>query len=705
MFCVVLLTVPYTNTIRLKKHPFIRLLACFVAGIIGQWFGQFSLMLLMVFFAITCILLAGFKLASTTQTYTLNWVRGILVLLLFVYAGAIITFAKDARHNPQWVPNHYQPGQKVLLTIEEPLVEKPKSWKALASVTAVQDGHGWQKMYGKAIVYFYKGSKQPPILYGTQIILHKALQPIKNSGNPGAFNYEQYCLLQQIAYQTFIYPSDFVLVPGNNGNAFQQVLYKLRDAAIAALKNNIPGEKESGVAEALLIGYRADLDADLVQAYTNTGVIHIVAISGLHLAMIYALLVGIWGLLPNNKFTYVAKPISIFIFLWAFTLLAGAAPSIGRAAVMFSFLVLGEVLGKKTNTYNNLAASAFFLLVYNPFYLWDAGFILSYSAVLSIVAFYRPVYNWFYVKNTLLNKVWEATAVTIAAQILTVPVILFYFHQFANLFLIANFIAVPLSGFILYGELLLLLVAAITPLAQWVGFAVGLMIKILDGFIEYINRLPFAVWNNIYADIPQTLLLYAFVIAASVWLLKQSRRAFIVSLLFLATMVVYTSFSLLGQSQTQKLIVYNVAHQTAIDIIQGHNYRFIGDSALLQEGPPLRYNLKPARIMYRVTVSADTVLKPSFVNGCLRVHHTKILLLDDAFNLPETTAKIPVDIIILSKKPTVTIPDINRVFAFKQLVFDSSNPMLKIRAWKKACDSLHLRFYSVPEQGAFEINL
>lgn len=696
---------PYTHAIRLKKHPFVRLLACLVVGIVGQWFGQCTPMLLFVGFGATSVLLAGFALAPSPLIFIINWLRGILVLLLFVCAGAIITFAKDARHNPRWVASRYQPGQTVLLTMEEPLVEKPKSWKALASVTAVQDGHGWQKVYGKAIVYFYKGSKQPPIQYGTQIIVYKALQPIKNSGNPGAFNYEQYCLLQQIAYQTFIYPSDFVLVPGNQGNSFQQVLYKLRDAAIAALKNNIPGEKESGVAEALLIGYRADLDADLVQAYTNTGVIHIVAISGLHLAMIYALLVGIWGLLPTNKFTNLAKPISIFIFLWAFTLLAGGAPSIGRAAVMFSFLVLGEVLGKKTNTYNNLAASAFFLLVYNPFYLWDAGFILSYSAVLSIVAFYRPVHNWFYVKNKLLNKVWEATAVTISAQILTVPVILFYFHQFANMFLVANFIAVPLSGFILYGELLLLLVSAIAPLAQWVGFAVGLMIQLLDGFIEYINRLPFAVWNNIYADVPQTLLLYACIIAASVWLLKQSGSAFILALVFLATLVVYTSAAMLAQSNNQKLIVYNVAHQTAIDIIQGHHYRFMGDSTLLQDGPQQRYNLKPARIMYRATASADTIPKASFTNACLRVHHTKILLLDDAFILPEASTKITVDIIILSKKPTITIPEINRVFAFKQLVFDSSNPLLKIRAWKKACDSLHLRFYSVPEQGAFEINL
>jgi competence protein ComEC len=391
--------------------------------------------------------------------------------------------------------------------------------------------------------------------------------------------------------------------------------------------------------------------------------------------------------------------------LWAFTLLAGAVPSISRAAVMFSFIVIGEAFGKRTNTYNNLAASAFFLLVYNPFYLWDAGFILSYTAVLSIVAFYKPVHDWFYIKNKLLEKIWEATAVTISAQVLTMPVILFYFHQFANLFIIANFIAVPLSGIILYGELVLLLFTFIAPLAKWAGIAVSLMLKVLDGFIEYINRLPFALWNNIYADVPQTLLLYGCIIAAAVWLIRRSTGACIAALSFLAVLVIYSGISVLSGSKTQKLIVYNVPKQTAIDIIQGHRYRFIGDSALLADGPPQRYNLKPSRIMYGVSASNDTSLSYAVRNVCINVHHTKILLLDNTFSIAATAGKIPVDVIILSKSTKIPLGTIQAAFSFRQLVFDSSNPMWKIRRWKKDCDSLHLRFYSVPEQGAFEMNL
>lgn len=637
--------------------------------------------------------------------FTAAWLRGIFILLLVAAIGALITYAKDIRHNPRLAPNFYQPGQNVLVTVAEPPVEKPKSWKAEAEITAIQVGQEWKKADGKVLLYFYKGKKRMPVTYGTQLILGKPLQNIKNSGNPGGFDYERYCRLQNICYQVFIYPGEYKLVAGNNGSAFKQMLFNTRNNTIAALRKYIPGEQEQGVAEALLLGYRADLDSDLVQAYTNTGVIHIVAISGLHLAMIYALLAGIWGLLPVRRFTRIAKPLTIFIVLWAFTLLAGGVPSIARAAVMFSFLVLGEALGKRTNTYNNLAASAFVLLAYNPFYLWDAGFMLSYAAVISIIAFYRPVYNWFYIKNKLLDKLWAATAVTISAQILTFPIILFYFHQFANFFLLANFIAVPLSGIILYGELALLLLVFIPPLAHYIGIATGFMIKCLDGFIQYVNHLPFAVWANIYADVPQTLLLYACIIAAATWLVLRVARALTVALVFLVALVIYSSLSILAASKSQKMIVYNVPKQTAIDIIQGSACRFIGDSALLQDGPLLRYNLTPARTMYRTALVHDTLFNKPLPNNCIVVNNTRILLLNSSFNVEAAQGKIAADIIIISQKPKITMADINNSFTFKQLVFDSSNPLWKIRRWKKDCDSLHLRFYSVPEQGAFEMDL
>ena len=143
---------------------------------------------------------------------------------------------------------------------------------------------------------------------------------------------------------------------------------------LSILRNNIHDQNELSIAEALLIGYRDDLDRDLVQQYSNTGVVHIIAISGLHLGMIYGLLLLLFKPFLKFKITKIIKPLVILFVLWGFSFIAGAAPSIMRSAVMFTFIVIGESLGKRTNMYNSLAASAFVILLVNkepiqaPFY-------------------------------------------------------------------------------------------------------------------------------------------------------------------------------------------------------------------------------------------------------------------------------------------------------------------------------------------------
>jgi len=697
---------PYNIIGQLNAHPFVRLLACLIAGILLQWYLQLAITVCIISAAVLLAMMIVFYLLPTSITFNLQWLRGIFLMTLVVVAGAVIVYVKDIRHDALWIGNTYQPKQPVLVSIDEPLVDKPNSYKALATIKAVYQHGKWQKASGDVLLYFSNKAKfKPRLQYGSQIILRADLQPIKNSGNPGAFDYKQYCLMRNIGYQAFIYPGQYTNLWQDGGTKLQHTLFDARDATIAALQKAIPGEKEQAVAEALLIGYRDTLDPDLVQAYTNTGVIHIIAISGMHLAMIYGALLWLFRRLPKRRGMRIVEAVVILAVLWGFSLLAGAVPSITRAAVMFTIIVIGRLVDRSASTYNTLAASAFLQLAYNPFYLWDAGFMLSYSAVLSIVAFYRPVYKWVYIKNKWLNKPWQAMATTISAQILTIPVILLYFHQLPLVFLLSNLVAVPLSGIILYSEIGLLAVIAIPFVGKWAGMAVYYMIMALNSFITSISKLPFGLWDNIYADVAQTLLLYAFILSVSYWLLRKASGGLLTSMAFLAALVIYTGVRYVNINYTQKLIVYNVPHQTAIDVMQGGSYRFIGDSILLQDGKLQRYNLKPSRTMYGVAAAGDSLLQANFQNLGFMVNHTKVLLLDNTCNLADTTVKVQADVIILSKNPKYSIQDVQRCFSFKQLVFDSSNPMWKIRRWKKDCDSLHLRFHSVQESGTFQLDL
>lgn len=690
------------NLVYYKKFPFTRLLLLLIIGILAEWYLQIDLQILVYVFMFSLFLLLLYAFLPLSRKFIFRWLHGLAILMLIMTSGAMITYVKDIRHQPDWYKNNYNSTNPILITLEEPLVTKTNSYKALATVNAVSTNGSWQKTDGEILVYFKKENIQPAIGYGSQLIIQKPLQEITNSGNPGAFDYKRYCLFHDITAQVFLKENEYTVLPTKNINWLYKTLFSLRDGTIHSLQQNIPGEKEQGVAEALLIGYREDLDKDLVQAYSNTGVVHIIAISGLHLGMIYAALVWLFSFFKQYKATRILKPITILFVLWTFTMVAGAVPSIMRSAVMFTFIVVGDVMGKRSNMYNTLAASAFCMLVYNPFTLWDVGFLLSYAAVISIITFRKYIYNWLYYQNKLLDMVWGLTSVTLSAQILTIPIVVFYFHQFPNFFLITNFVAVPLSGLILYGEILLLILSFLSPVAKAIGFLLSYMLKGMDAFIENINALPISVWNNLQLSVLQTWMLFGIFISICIWLIFKSSKAFITSLAFICLFFVSLSFDYTERNQQQKLIVYNIPKQSAIDLMQGNYYSFTGDSILLQDGFLRNFHLKPARILYQVTPSNTNVLKE---NQVTIIDGKIILLLTQSIPRQTFQTKIPVDILIIAHNPRIYINQLQQAFDCKLIVFDSSNPLWKIQLWKKDCDSLHLRFHSTPENGALVMDL
>lgn len=686
-----------------KQTPLFRLLVPFIIGIIFQWYIGIGLFTQLVTALCSICLFVLINLLPQHKIYTWGWLKGIAIMGFLFVAGAFITYKNDIRTNALWVGNIYKYEGAVLATIQEPLVEKSKSYKALATIDAVYTNNKWITVNGNVLLYFKKDSLPPTLDYGAQIVFIKALQPITSPGNPGSFNYQRFNAFRDIYHQCFLQTADYQLTGLTIKNAFRQWLFTLQFSVINALKKYITEEREQGVAEALLIGYRDDLDKNLVQAYSNTGVVHIIAISGLHLGMIYGTLVWFFKLFKKRRWTWWVKPVVILLVIWIFSLVAGAAPSILRSAVMFTFILAGESLGKKLTIYNTLAASAFTLLCFNPFALWDVGFQLSYAAVLSIVLFMQPVYNWIYFRNKFLRGVWKLNAVTLSAQVLTVPIVCYHFHQFPNLFLLTNFIVVPLSSIILYTELFLLTFNTIfTPLATFFGVITEKLLWLMNTFIIKMNDLSFAVTDNIQVSIVQTLLLYGSIIAGSYWLMRKSTRARTIAMGFGFFFFVALSADLYKNAIKSKLIVYNIPQHTAIDFVEGTHYIFAGDTVLLHDGFLQNFHLKPSRVLHRMQPAHIEDLAAA---GPFYFYKNKtILLLDRPFRFAGNE-KVKVDCIVLSKSPNVKFAQLAGVFDCPLYVFDGSNSLWKIRQWKKVCDSLHLRHYSTQENGAFIMNL
>lgn len=685
-----------------RTVPFVRLLLPYAAGVVLSGQVALSLRLQAICLAMGCVIVFAFRFLPNTQKYTWRWVQGISLNLVFLSLGCLCMFFRNIAHRDDWVGNAPANTQYICVSLEEPLTEKSRSFKAIANVESVYHDRYWQKASGKLILYFRKDAADTSLQYGSQLLIAKPLQLINSAGNPGGFDYKKYCAMQDIYHQLYLQRSEYTITGVLHKSALNSWLADARNNVLAIFRRWVPGGVEAGVAEALLIGYRNDLDKDLVRAYSNTGVVHIIAISGLHLGMIYGLMLLL--LKPFQKYNWIrwVKPVAILLVLWGFSLLAGAAASILRSVVMFSFIVAGESFGRRTNVYNTLAASAFCLLVYDPYFFWDVGFQLSYTAVLSIMLFMKPVYRWFYFKNKLLNIVWELNSITIAAQVLTLPVILYYFHQFPNLFLFTNFIAVPLSGFILYGELLLLIVCKVPLVNDYTGRIVSFLVRQMNRLIERTGRLPFAVTDHISFDIAQAVLLYFAICYTAWWMLRRKTGGMIAGLSFAVLYTLYTDILWMMQSHQQKIIVYNIPKQTAVDWIKGKTFFLVSESSLTRNAWILQQNITPARVLYGCDEGKEAV-----ATGIMLMKGAKrtVLMIGPGFRLRPAVSKIPVDLVILHHNPQLRISELDAVFTCKQYVFDNSNPLWKIRYWKKDADSLHLRHHTISEQGAFEMDL
>lgn len=675
-----------------QKAPALRLLVPFVAGILLQWYLQPPLVLVWVitgFFAASTII---FQLLPLRLRFKAAALQGFVLTGLIAAAAMLIVQCNDVRNNAYWFGKNDAENDALLLTLQEPLVEKPNSYKALASVENDIRNDSLLPVNGKVILYFKKDAATN-LTYGSQLWVFKKVESIKNSGNPFGFDYRRYALFAGITHQAYLTEKDFIVLPTENKRWFAKVIFSLRKKIVTILKTHISGGRETGLAEALLIGYKDDLDKTLVQSYSNTGVVHIIAISGLHVGLIYGLLLLLTKSLRGKKLHWLRFFI-VLAALWAFGFLAGAQPSVMRSVVMFSAIAAGTVLDRNTSVYNNLALSALLLLCYNPFWLWDVGFQLSYTAVLSIIIFFKPVYNWIYLENKALDAVWKVVAVTLAAQLLTTPVSLYYFHQFPLLFIFTNLIAVPLSSAILIGEILLCALSFITPVASAIGWATTLAIRLINGYIERMETISFSVWDGIFISAVQALLLLLFTAGISVWLLEKKRSGLWASLSCLLVFTALRSFSFLHAAQQQKIIVYNIAKHQAIDLFSSRKTWFIGDGELAQSNASSRLHLQPGRTADRI-INIATAKAKAFSFG-----DKKILILDTTVAF-RTFSKAHIDVLILSKNPALYLKDMIAHFDISQIVMDASVPPWKAKLWQNDCDSLRIPCYNVVQKGAF----
>jgi competence protein ComEC len=299
---------------------------------------------------------------------------------------------------------------------------------------------------------------------------------------------------------------------GKEQNVLNQNIKQMQEWIIKTLTISLNDKEKSGLAQAILIGYRANLDNSLLVSYTNTGVVHVIAISGLHVGLIFSIISLLIKKIVGPR---IGKFVSLFTALpiiWWFSILTGSSASVVRSALMSTISIIGNAFEKKPSTLNSLLASGFIQIIDDPNVILDLGFQLSYAAVASILIFNPLLNKIVYVKNPLVKVCLDMIFVTLSAQILTTPITIYYFHQFPVLFLLTNIIAVPLSSIILLAELILCLLKifefGIKPIAFCINFLIGGM----NEYIRKIEAVPFSMVDQVYIGLITFLMMYIFLV-------------------------------------------------------------------------------------------------------------------------------------------------------------------------------------------------
>jgi len=477
-------------------------------------------------------------------------------------------------------------------------VEKKKSYKVEVEVVRIADGQILQQTKGRAIVYLQKDSSASVLQPGEIIQVNSNFQPLQKPTNPGQFDYGGY-LRNRGIHRTAYVRKDNWFKKGQGEADFMGPIRQLRATLLQLLNTGDLSGEEGQIASALLLGYKEDLDPELRQAFVEAGAMHVLAVSGLHVGIVFMALSFLLKWIerfPNGK---VIKVFLIVGLIWFYALLTGSSPSVIRASVMFSMIGLAGVFQRQANIYNTLAASAFVMLMFDPSLLFEVGFQLSYSAVLGIVAIYPKLRGLLFSRFWLLNKMWDLTAVSIAAQLGTLPLSLYYFHQMPVYSFLSNLIVIPAAFIVISIGGIYLVFFWIKPLALVLAKILWAALWLTNSSMKWIGDLPASVIEFPNVGFLETLLLYGLIICVLVSIIHRNRSSLTVGLICSALLLCTFIMKDIEAGSQQKLIIFDQRNGMLIAQVDGMNMTVHADSIALHD-PYIQRTIEDAARNFRV---------------------------------------------------------------------------------------------------------
>jgi len=680
----------------LQRTPFFRLLLPLILGIIVYQYVDFQHWGLYAMFFLSIVLLVlPFVIHIPKRQFQFRWLFGCgIFLFLFI----LIYFLSGEREKENLFQRLNSKGI-YRVELSAPPIEKAKSYLCKVDVIQYFDTNDWVSTRGKAILYLQKDRAASKLLFGDRLMLEAKFSPPERALNPDGFDYAAYLKRQGVGAVCYIPSDSWRLTDRDMTFSIQRQADICRNYLLDIYRKfQIQGD-EFAVLAALTLGYTDALQPDLRASYSATGAMHILSVSGMHVGVVYVVMAFLLSFLNRNQRQKVIKTIVISLFLWGYAFLSGLSPAVVRATLMFSFVAVATCLERKSQIYNTIFMSAFFMLLYNSNFLFDVGFQLSYSAVLSII-FFQPIIGKLCIVNNEYSKaVWDLFSVSLAAQLGTMPFTLYYFQQFPNYFLLTNFVAIPLSSMVIYLAMALLMTSFVPYLSVAVAFLLKWSLWLLNFLIVWVQNLPYSL-SHISLDIRETIVVFLAIFCFSAYFYNKKFSALIVGL---SAVLLACIFSLQTNYRTmisKKMIVFAGQKNTHVNFIdRNQNYVFTTDS------------LEVERIA-KAFWQNQKLEKPHYIrhnewfsDGVSSFAGSRILILSNEFLRKQTFSEpLRLDYLIIGRGLKPKIEQVLECLQPRKIIVDKTISDWYRQSIKRACQLRNIAFYSVAEEGAYVLN-
>lgn len=536
-----------------------------------------------------------------------------------------------------------------------------------------------------------KTSLSSELLHGDRLLVYGSIYPVSGPSNPHTFNYAQFLKRKGIFHQIYVKEKAWKKIGQQAG--LIRYAHIWRNWALEAITQSIENPESAGILKALLCGDTRELDSEVRNSYAQSGTMHILAVSGMHVGI---LLVIIQFILGNGRLTLI-RNLLILVMLWMYAFITGLSPSVMRAVSMASFYLIGEIFSREHSTWNSVAFALLALLIYDTHNLYSPGFQLSFLALSGILCISgkRPSNN--HIKTRIIHWFKSFFWVSIAAQAATSPIAIYYFEQFPVYFLLGNLMIVPLAAPIMYSGILLLMLYALNLGWKTMGVWVEKLLDFCHWLAQTISDLPGAKLGGLDWDIGLVACAYLLLLGIVMYDKIKSLDLLYMGTICFCFWLISDVYSLLERKNQEGIIVYSLNKKTYFDYYKGSAHLSLGDSLDNRDS----LNLQAFRKAKRLSKEITTPQKEFDWGEEISTENLRIVRYKGNKSCIFPTSQKPT-VLILEKYSSGDLKSLHDSLKFCNIVLASNLGWKARENWIQQAKELGLTYHDLREQGAYE---